>query len=88
MGDIDDWPEPEIDYPCRWSYKIIGDDEKAIRIAIAEIVAHRDHDVELSRSSRTGKYVSLKVDVLVGDHDERRGLANGFNEHPAVKFVL
>ena len=85
---MDGWPEPKIDYPCKWSYKLVGSDEKAVRLAIAEVVEHRDHDIELSRSSRTGKYVSLKVEVLVGDHDERRGLANGFNAHPAVKFVL
>jgi len=85
---MDDWPEPEIDYPCRWSYKLVGADEKAIRIAIAEIVEHRDHDVELSRASRTGKYVSLKLELVVAGHDDRRGLASAFNEHPAVKFVL
>ncbi len=85
---MDGWPDPEIDYPCTWSYKLVGADEQAIRIAIAEIVADREHDVSLSRASRTGKYVSLKVQVVVGDHDERRGLANGFHEHPAVRFVL
>jgi len=85
---MDGWPDPEIDYPCTWSYKLVGADEQAIRIAIADIVAGREHGVSLSRASRTGKYVSLKVEVVVGDHDERRGLANGFNEHPAVKFVL
>jgi putative lipoic acid-binding regulatory protein len=85
---MEGWPEPKIDYPCRWSYKLVGPDEAAIRLAIAEIVAEREHEISLSRASRTGKYVSLKADVLVHDHDERRGLANAFNDHPAVKFVL
>ena len=85
---MEGWPEPEIDYPCQWSYKLVGADEQAIRLAIAEILGEREHTVALSRASRTGKYVSLKADVLVHDHEERRGLANAFNEHPAVKFVL
>jgi len=85
---MEDWPEPEIDYPCSWSYKLVGPDEAALRAAIAAIVAHREHEIALSRTSRTGKYVSLKVEVVVGDHDERRGLANEFNDHPSVKFVL
>ena len=84
---MEGWPEPKIDYPCRWSYKLVGPDEDAIRLAIAEIVGDREHEVSLSRASRTGKYVSLKAEVVVHDHDERRGLANAFNAHPAVKFV-
>ena len=85
---MEGWPEPKIDYPCKWSYKLVGPDEQALRLAIAELVAEREHEISLSRQSRTGKYVSIKVEVLVGDHDERRGLANEFNAHPAVKFVL
>jgi putative lipoic acid-binding regulatory protein len=85
---MEGWPEPEIDYPCKWGYKLVGPNEEALRLAIAEVVEDREHDVTLSRVSRSGKYVSLAVEVLVGDHDERRGLANRFNEHPAVVFVL
>lgn len=85
---MDGWPEPEIDYPCRWGYKLVGPSETALRVAIAEVVAGREHAVALSRTSRTGRYVSLSVEVLVNDHDERRGLASEFNAHPAIVFVL
>ena len=85
---MDGWPEPEIEYPCRWRYKVVGADEQAIRTVIAAIVLERDHTVELARSSRTGKYVSLAVDVLVNSHEERRGIANDLGAHPAVRFVL
>ena len=81
-------PEPEIDYPCRWSYKVVGASELALRAAIAGVVAERAHEVTLSRLSRGGKYVSLKVEVTVHDHDERRRLANELHSHPAVVFVL
>lgn len=80
--------EPEIDYPCRWTYKVVGADEDALRAVIAGIVREREHTVERSRQSRTGRYVSLAVEVLVTGHDERRGIASRFAAHPAVRFVL
>ena len=85
---MEGWPEPEIDYPCRWAYKVVGPSEAALRVAIAEIVEQREHVVTVSRVSRSGKYVSLSVEVLVHGHDERRGLAHGFDAHPAIVFVL
>jgi putative lipoic acid-binding regulatory protein len=85
---MEGWPEPEIDYPAEWSYKLVGDDEQAIRLAIVEVVGDQAHEVTLSRTSSAGKYVSLKVELVVHSHEARRGLANAFNEHPAIKFVL
>ncbi len=85
---MDGWPEPEIDYPTRWAYRLVGPDEAALRAAITELVELREHSIAVARTSRTGKYTSLHVEVLVHDHDERRGLANAFNAHAAVKFVL
>jgi len=85
---MDDWPEPEIAYPCRWGYKVVGPSEAALRAAITVIVGEREHAVTLSRVSSSGKYVSLSVEVLVHDHDERRGLANELHTHDAVAFVL
>jgi len=85
---MDPLPDPEIDYPTRWSYRVVGPNESALRVAVQEIVAHREHVVTLSRMSRTGRYVSLNVEVLVHDHEERRGLANELHAHPAVVFVL
>ena len=84
----DDWPEPEIDYPCDWSYKLVGPSEPALRAVIAEVVEDREHTVKMSRMSRTGRYVSLSVHVRVHDHDERRGMADAFHRHEAVAFVL
>ncbi len=85
---MDGWPEPEIDYPCRWTYKLVGPSEPALRGAVGSVVAGREHAIDLSRVSSGGKYVSLKVDVLVHDHDERRGLAEALKAHTAVLFVL
>jgi putative lipoic acid-binding regulatory protein len=85
---MDGWPEPEIDYPAAWSYKLVGDTDASVRLAIAEVIGEREHTVTLSRTSSSGKYISLKVELVVHDHEERRGLANAFNEHAAIKFVL
>jgi putative lipoic acid-binding regulatory protein len=85
---VDGWPEPQIDYPCRWTYKVVGMEEAVLRSVVAGIVQQREHSITLARTSRTGRYVSLAVEVLVHDHDERRGIATRLGEHPDVKFVL
>ena len=44
--------KPEIQYPCLWEYKVIGEDEFAMRQAIAELLSELDYEVTFSRSSR------------------------------------
>ncbi len=81
-------PEVEIDYPTQWSYKLIGPDEAGLRDAIAAAVDERHHDISVSRRSSGGKYVSLRLELIVTSHEDRRGIANTLHVHAAVKFVL
>jgi len=84
----DEYPEVEIDYPTLWSYKLIGPAETGLREAIAVAVGERDHEVSVSRRSSGGKYVSLRLELTVTSHEERRGIANTLHVHAAVRFVL
>ncbi len=79
---------PEIDYPCRWSYKVVGESEDRLRVAVGGVVGKTDHTLELSNTSRTGKYVSLALDVLVRDEEQRRGIGQALHEHEDVRLVL
>ena len=78
----------EIEYPCRWLYKVIGSDEAAVRGAVLEVVDIADVSLELSNSSSSGKFVSINVEVTVQDHEQRRGLFEALRGHPAVRMVL
>lgn len=79
---------PEIDYPTSWSYQVIGSDEALVRAAVAGIVATREHTLLLTKTSRTGKYCSLRLELVVADEVDRLGLFQALATHESVRFVL
>jgi putative lipoic acid-binding regulatory protein len=88
METLQPQPKLELTYPCEWVYVLIGASEAYLRAAIETIVAQRSHTVALSHTSTQGKYVSLKVLVVVHSDDERTGIYHAFHDHPATKLVL
>ena len=81
-------PKLQLTYPCEWPYVVIGASETELRIAINEIVSNRSHTVALSNASTSGKYVSLKVFVVVHNDEDRVGIYDALNDHPATKVVI
>jgi len=80
--------KPEINYPCRWEYRIIGPDEQELRRGAAAVMAGREHDISLANVSKTGKYLSLALCVTVLNESDRNVIFAALAAHPAVKHVL
>jgi putative lipoic acid-binding regulatory protein len=80
-------PPPGIGYPCRWSYKVIGSDEAGMRAAIDRATSGKG-DVSAFRSSATGKYQSLHVDVWIENEQARMAVYETLRRDPSVKMVL
>lgn len=78
----------ELDYPCRWDYTVIGRDEPKMRDAIAEIVGDSEHTLRPSNTSRTGKYTSLALQVVVADDQMRIEIFHALRGHDDVMMVL
>jgi putative lipoic acid-binding regulatory protein len=78
----------EIEYPCEWSYTVIGPDEALLRAAIAEVFCGKEHSVEFSKKSKAGKYISLVVTTKAANEEERANLCTLLSKHPAIKMVL
>jgi len=76
-----------IDYPCRWIYKVIGADETKLRAAIATTIPG-GCEITASRSSAGGKYVSLTVTIQVEDEVSRISVYEALLKDPSVKVVL
>jgi len=57
-------------------------------MAIEKIVKGRDYTITPSNISKTGRYHSLKLEVLVDDEGHRTGIYDKLQSHPAVKIVL
>jgi putative lipoic acid-binding regulatory protein len=88
--------QPEIQYPCPWSYKVIGTDEEDVRRAVKITLAvcldpdsgDRPYELGLSRQSRHGSYVSLNLTLEVRSEAERNALFAGLADCPEVRMVI
>ncbi len=80
--------KPQIDYPCDWSFRLIGESETRIRALVARILGELDHSVVVSRSSASGRYVSLELSFVARDDAHRTSIHAALSAHEAVRFVL
>ncbi len=78
----------KIEYPCRWTYKVIGANLEGMRAAIRALAPDGNCIVTLSRSSSEGRYHCLNVDREVESEADRVWLYEALRKHPAVKIVL
>lgn len=83
-----DGRKPDITYPCSWSYKVIGLDEGALRLAVAEVVGDCVHTLSAGNESAGGKYVSLGLEAQVADEAQRLDIFKRLAAHPAIRFVI
>jgi putative lipoic acid-binding regulatory protein len=80
--------EPEIHYPTAWAYRIIGEDEAALRQAVCEVVGELDHVLRPGQHSAQGRYRSLSLELVVFSKEQRDAIFRGLSEHPAVRWLL
>ena len=80
--------KPKIDYPCSWTYKVIGRDLGDLKRAIAEIIGEGKHTVALSRTSKGGAYHCLNVTITVESEPSRLDLYQRLCKHPAILIVM
>ena len=78
----------DLEYPCRWIYKVIGPDTGEMKKAIGEIVQGCACTITPSNTSKTGKYHCLNLEMVVDDEGHRTGVYDQLREHPAIKIVL
>jgi len=88
--------KPEIEYPCPWDFKIIGTNEDALRAAVTrcleqtlnQAIGAREFELGMSRTSNGGKYVSLRLNLMVMDETERNGIFSSLAKHPEIRIVI
>jgi putative lipoic acid-binding regulatory protein len=80
--------EPIIQYPCEWSYRIIGTDEQALRQAASESLGILPYSMTLSNQSPGKKYLSMNIEVTVETQAMRDQIFSALEKHPAVRFML
>lgn len=80
--------KPDIDYPCEWVYKVIGEDPALLREVIITACAPAQVTITPSHKSSGGKYQSLNATLIVDSEKMRLEIYDLIKKHSAVKFVL
>ncbi len=88
MNTLDANNKPDITYPCKWEYKIIGLTPEEMSEATSSILDGRKYNVNMSNVSRTGKYTSLTVSLTVENEEDRLAIFQKFSGDPAIKMVI
>ena len=78
----------ELDYPCNWNYKIITAHEDHTKEAILDTINERFHTLTHSNNSKSGKYISMNLELLVQNEDDRNFIYEALKAHHKVKMVL
>ncbi|MFT5699671.1 MAG: putative lipoic acid-binding regulatory protein [Desulforhopalus sp.] len=79
---------PEIEYPCTWVYKVIGEDCTLLKDVITTTCAPIDVSITHSHMSSKGKYHSLNAELIVPNEEIRLGIYETLKSALAVKIVL
>jgi len=78
----------ELTYPCTWCYKVVAYERAGIEIAAIEIFTERPYSLNPSNVSKGGKYISMNLELLVHNEDERTYFYETLKAHPHIKMVL
>jgi uncharacterized protein len=79
---------PEIQYPCVWTYKVIGEDRDLLQNVILEACSPHPVIISLSHSSSKGKYHSVNAELVVPDETVRIKIYEILQKNSAVRIVL
>jgi putative lipoic acid-binding regulatory protein len=77
-----------IEYPCNWCYKVIASEKKVLEQAVKDVIDEREHKLSPSNKSKTGKYTSMNLDLLVHNEDDRTFIFEALKKHADIKMVL
>jgi putative lipoic acid-binding regulatory protein len=77
-----------IEYPCKWQYKIIGKSVEDMISAVEDIVVDLEYDITPSNISSNEKYYSLNLQVMVPSEIIRNIIYQKLTQQEAIKFVL
>jgi len=78
----------ELEYPCNWCYKVIASEKDALQNAVKDVINEREHTLTDSNKSKSGKYVSMNLDMLVHNEDDREFIYDALKKHQDIKMVL
>ncbi len=86
--DKDTQEKPEINYPVKWGFKVMGKEREKIEAAIKEVMGEKSHICKFSKASKNGKFSSYNAECTVDSKEERDALYKAFGDHMHIDYVL
>ncbi len=80
--------KPDIFYPCRWQFRLIGEERAAIIQAVEAVVDLSACAITEGNVSSGGRYLSVNLEMTVNDEVERLRLYQQFAASSAIRVVL
>jgi putative lipoic acid-binding regulatory protein len=80
--------KPDITYPTKWGFKVIGKDKDRVQKAVKEILGNKKHSCKFSNVSKNGKFTSFSAECVVDSQEERDALYKLFGEHEDVDYTI
>lgn len=80
--------KPIIEYPCSWSYRLIGRVHELIENEVKTALGDKKYDLKLTNKSKTGKFVSIELSVEVHHEEERLKYFDYFSKSQVIMQVL
>jgi putative lipoic acid-binding regulatory protein len=88
VGNILEDKKLELEYPCKWDYKVIINSNSCIESIITSTIDEKEYICKKSHTSKNKKYQTYNVTLLVHNEDERVETYHQLKKHEDVKIVL
>ena len=79
---------PEIEYPTKWQYKVIGTKLDEMISAAEQAAGNLEYDITPSNISKDSKYYSVNLTVVVTSEAVRDLIYQKLNSNDHIKVVL
>ena len=81
--------KPQIDYPCRWSYRVIGLHKEQVVAAIHNVFNGKEVDISpIEHHSSHHKYVAINCSAIVDTDEERLRYFDGLVNQCGIVMVI
>ncbi|MDR2034029.1 MAG: DUF493 domain-containing protein [Helicobacteraceae bacterium] len=80
--------KPKIDYPCEWSYTLIGREADAIAKSVKTALGAKPYKLEQARQSAKGSFISMRLELIVDCEEERLEFFNALKQEKSIIYIL
>ncbi len=80
--------KPQIDFPCVWSYRVIGIGKENVLCAIEKVFGGNASISPVEHISSHGKYIAINCSIKVQTDEERLMYFDGLIEQNGIVMVI